>query len=295
MRKAIAVLIAIGFVLGISGVAQAGVLVTKAYEGFDDYAAGTNLTSTGADGGWSTGWGGVGTTIGTFVVQSPDLTNGAFTSAGQTATGGRAYHTAFGAYDEISRGLVDSVDLGVDATYYFTWTTAWMSNSPSMAASSLLFLGNKTTYFGLFGSGLATSTSIYENRMIPVVRLSGATTYDQTTLFPTFYPAAQNYFLVARIAASATGDDTLSLKVYTDTDTPTPENYLNPATWTVSVTTQSDAVYDSLGIKGRHWYTVDGMWHDEVTYLSDVIPVPEPAGLGLIGLGLLALKRRRRS
>jgi hypothetical protein len=242
-------------------------------------------TLPGQNGG--TGWSGAWTTTGTSAANSLSA-DGVSLSYPMTwespltplsASGSRVMTGGVGA--STYRLFSQTIPLNVDGTvaYVSAMFRKNAANGGAVNNDNVLLeftdnLGNRRWGVGIEGTGDK-----------PWINANGSGTA-ATAVTP-----GDTYFLVAKIVSSASGLDTAYLKVYGvgyGSQVPVAE----PTTWDATATETTAAILDRVRVRIDAGNTVSAPGEvDEIRIGSswlDVVTVPEPSSMALLGLGLLA-------
>jgi hypothetical protein len=184
-----------------------------------------------------------------------------------------------------SRLLSQTINLSVDGTVAYA-SALFRHNTASGAANDSILLefvdsgANRRWGFGI------------EAGDRPWLNANGS------TQAPTLVTPGDTYFIVARIVSSATGLDTAYLNIY-GTGYHNQVPVAEPTTWDLTLTETTSAILDRIRVRidtGNGASTPGEV--DEIRIGNswlDVVSVPEPSSMVLLGLGLLAgVVRRRR-
>ncbi|MEI8207052.1 MAG: hypothetical protein WCG03_09270, partial [Kiritimatiellales bacterium] len=180
------------------------------------YPAGTQLNTTAAGAGWSSGWkadSNLTTALDAAIdVTAGSITSPAFESRGLTGSGNRFEETETTNNSVvIYRGLSNGVDWALGSTTYYSVMAKWGGNQSTSASHLLFKLGDVNTYFGLSADGTNA------NRMRLTVRNTTAATQYGSAL----YGAGTNYMLVAKVvtaSGSSGSNDTIYLSLFKPDD-----------------------------------------------------------------------------
>lgn len=186
-----------------------------------------------------------------------------------------------------SRLLAQTIPLNVDGTVRFVSALFRKNTANGATANDNILLefvdasANRRWGVGIEGSG---------DR--PWLNANGSTSP------ATAVTVGDTYFMVAKIVSSASSPDQAFLKVF-GTGYGTQVPFAEPTTWDATITTSTGAVLDRIRVRidSANAAVTPGEV-DEIrigdTWL-DVVSVPEPSALSLLGLaGLFALVRRQR-
>ena len=189
-----------------------------------------------------------------------------------------------------SRLLTQTIPLNVDGTVAYVSAlikknqlNGGGTNSDNILLEFTDNLGNRRFGIGIEGTGDK-----------PWLNANGSTT-------PSTGPAVNpgdTYFIVGKIVSSATGNDTAFLKVY-GTGYSSQVTVAEPTTWDATLTESTSAILDRIRIRIDSGNNAGNPGEvDEIRIAdswTDVVSVPEPSSLALLGLAVFAraiLKRR---
>ncbi len=268
MFKKMFVVVCMGVVvLAVAGLSSAALI---AYEGFD-YPMGDLGGKGSAGNGWTGSWNGGGNYK--VIANSLDMPNLPFTPTGGAAQGHSTANRNF-----------DAIDFGTDGVYYISFLvkrTGWEANDGS---GEWFDVHMRTSSYGRIAAwGISSDEKFETTELGATNKVAGANTTDV-------------YFLVGKVVIYASQPDEIYLKAYTKNDT---IDLSETSNWTVSGSSEDSS---DIASKLTLWAGTDGddgngeyqATVDEIrigTTWSDVVPVPEPATIMLISMGLLAIKK----
>jgi len=245
----------------------------------------------GQNGG--TGWNGAWFTTGTSAVNglSNDGVSLSYPMSWEsplTPLGSSGSHVMTGgttANASTSRLLSQTIPLNVDGTVAYA-SALFRRNTPSgTATDSILVEFVDASANRRWGFGMEAGDR-------PWLNANGSTQGS------TVVPAGETYFLVAKIVSSASGLDTAFLNVY-GVGYHSQVTVAEPTTWDLTLTETTSAILDRIRVRidtGNGASTPGEV--DEIRVGNswlDVVSVPEPSSIVLLGLGLLVgvLRKRR--
>jgi hypothetical protein len=180
-----------------------------------------------------------------------------------------------------SRLLSQTINLSVDGTVMYASALFRKNTANGSTANDNILLefvdssANRRWGFGIEGTGDK-----------PWLNANGSTSPAGPAV-----TAGDTYFIVAKIVSSASGTDSAFLKVY-GTGYNSQVTVAEPTTWDATLTETTSAILDRIRIRidsGNALATPAEV--DEIrignTWL-DVVSVPEPSSMTLLGLGLVA-------
>jgi hypothetical protein len=200
------------------------------------------------------------------------------------ASGSRVLTGGLAANASTSRLLSQPINLAVDGTVAYASALFRHNTVNPTAGDSILLEFVDSATNRRWGFGIEAGDR-------PWLNANGST---QT---PTLVTPGQTYFLVTKIVSSATGVDTAYLAVYGlgyGSQVPAAE----PTTWDATLTETTAAILDRIRIRidTGNGATTPGEV-DEIRIGNswlDVVSIPEPSSMALLGLALLLGALRKR-
>ncbi len=253
-------------ILAIVAVSNAELLV---YEGFD-YPTGDLGGKGSAGNGWTGSWNGGGNYQ--VIADSLTMPNLPFTPTGGAAKGHSSANRDF-----------DGIDFSQDGVYYISFLVKREGWGAADGSGEWFDIHMRTSSYGRVAAwGISSDEKFETTELGATNKVAGANTTDV-------------YFLVGKVVTYASQPDEIYLKAYTKNDT---IDLSETSSWTVSGSSEDCSDFASkLTLWAGTDDDADGLYQatvDEIrigTKWSDVVPVPEPATVLLISLGLVGLKK----